>query len=78
MEDRAEFPKLYTNSTLSSTFPVVFRCTKFQFCSSDESVATHCLYIAHGILHSHICHTSIEALPALGCVDGIEMGETTK
>ena len=23
------------NSALSSTFPKVFRCTKFQFCSSD-------------------------------------------
>ena len=25
------------NSALSSTFPKVFRCTKFQFCSSDYS-----------------------------------------
>ena len=29
------------NSTLSSTFPKVFRCTKFQFCSSEKYLITN-------------------------------------
>ena len=33
------------NSALSSTFPVVFRCTKFQFCSSVTVVVFVCVSV---------------------------------